>query len=96
MVEKIKSVVFSFQVEFDWLDVGIGFLLGIATVLMFASGCASTDSKAGRLILMDGQTAVILEDTTVLARIPYQGNELYAGPVTLRRGTMVMKPKVEP
>ncbi len=65
----------------------LGFLIG---------GCGkSAPAKPEVLILRPGQSAVILENVSVLARIPAQGEELYSGPVMIERGTVAIKPLVE-
>lgn len=45
--------------------------------------------------LLPGQTAQVLEDIVVEARIPYQGDKVYEGPVRIEAGSMLVKPKEE-
>lgn len=45
--------------------------------------------------LRPGQTAMLLENIEVEARIPYQGGELWTGRVVIEKGSMVVKPIVE-
>ena len=45
--------------------------------------------------LSPGQTAMILDDVVVYARVPFNGNELYVGDVRLEKGTLVSKPRTD-
>lgn len=47
------------------------------------------------LCLMPGQSAMLLEDVIVVARVPYSDNALYVGKVKIGKGTMLVKPKEE-
>ena len=98
MVTKIQK----FWFDLDWFQKlivkGYGYVL--AVMVAFAFGILIGDCASKKpyepLILTPGQTAVLLEDVQVIARIPYQGDELYEGPVVFQKGSMVVKPKVEP
>ena len=86
----------------DWLQKSIvktyGYMLTIVATFAFGTiigGCATKKSYEP-LILTLGQSAVLLEDVRAIARIPYQGDELYEGPVVFQKGSMVVKPRVEP
>lgn len=70
-----------------------GCFLGLG---VFIGGCnKSTPVKPEVFVLRPGQSAVIMENVSVLARIPAQGDELYSGPVMIERGTVAIKPIVE-
>lgn len=56
---------------------------------------ADTENIPDQIILRPGQSAVLLKDIVVVARVPAQGNELYAGKVILKEGTVVSAPIVE-
>ena len=56
---------------------------------------ADTASIPNLLVLRPGQSAMLLEDVVVVARVPYNGNALYVGKVKIERGSMLVKPKEE-
>ena len=67
-----------------------------ASVSTDASGFALDPSfEPDVVILRPGQTAMLLENAEVEARIPYQGGELWTGRVVIEKGSMVVKPLVE-
>jgi hypothetical protein len=67
-----------------------------AAVQSYEVPIADTSAIPDIIYLRPGQSAIILEDTVVSARIPAQGNELYVGPVMIQKGTVVIKPRAEP
>ena len=92
-LQKIRDF---YRLHFD----GVLELLVVAAALLFIGflhGYNYAKKKSYEpMILTPGQTAVLLEDVQVIARIPYQGDELYEGPVVFQKGSMVVKPRVEP
>lgn len=66
-----------------------------AAVVSYEVSLSDTTATPDLLCLMPGQSAMLLQDAVVVARIPYQGRELYVGEVKLEKGTMLVKPKVE-
>ena len=56
---------------------------------------ADTASVPSLLALRPGQSAMLLEDVVVVARVPYSDNALYVGKVKIGKGTMLVKPKEE-
>lgn len=54
---------------------------------------ADTSALPELLHLAPGQSAMLLKDVIVAARIPYNGRELYVGEVKIQKGTMLVKPK---
>ena len=77
-------------------DLGLGGAFAMAFMVgALVGGCAAKPVKNEVLILRPGQSAVLLERRSVLARIPAQGDALYSGPVMLEEGTVLLKPVVE-
>lgn len=69
-----------------------------ATAAVDADGYALDPAfKPDVLCLRPGQSAEILEDVEVKARIPYREDEreLWVGRVLIQKGSMVVKPMVE-
>lgn len=52
-------------------------------------------AESDSVLLDDGQSLELLEDAMVYGRIPYSGDELYTGDVRIKKGSMIVKPKVE-
>lgn len=67
----------------------------LADVQRYEVPIADTSTIPELLHLAPGQSAILLKDVIVVARIPYNGNELYVGEVRLVKGTMLVKPKSE-
>ena len=60
-----------------------------------ATSCVPVETpggESGPFCLLPGQTAMLVEDAVVQARIPYNGDALYQGRVRIERGSMIVKP----
>lgn len=66
-----------------------------AAIQSYEVPIADTSTIPELLHLAPGQSAMLLKDVIVVARIPYNGNELYVGEVKIQKGTMLVKPKEE-
>lgn len=66
-----------------------------ASIQSYEVPMADTTTIPDMLYLRPGQSAELLEDIVGTARIPAQGDELYAGPVVLEKGIVVIKPIAE-
>ena len=64
-------------------------------VVRYEVPLSNTAAKPALVCLRPGQTAMLLENIEVEARIPYQGGELWTGRVVIEKGSMVVKPLVE-
>ena len=89
---------------FFWLDVlhGLASFVFLGFLLWFVfigpESDTASDSKSNPtpvFCLKPGQSAYLLEDVTVDARIPYQDKELYTGKVKLEKAAFLMKPVIE-